>query len=229
MPMFYFDPTIILLIPAIILSIWAQCKVQSGFRRYANVYSRSGMTGAQVARKLLDANGIHDVGIQRVTGNLTDHYHPTKKMLYLSDSVYGESSVAAISVAAHEVGHAIQHSVGYKPLNIRSMLVPAANIGSNASWILLILGLIFSIDPLVQLGIVLFTCVVLFQVVTLPVEFNASSRALQQVAYYGILSSDELAGGKKVLSAAAWTYVAAAVMSILQLLRLLLIFAGNRE
>lgn len=229
MPMFYFDPTVILLIPAIILSIWAQCKVQSGFRRYANVYSRSGMTGAQVARKLLDANGIHDVGIQRVAGNLTDHYHPTKKMLYLSDSVYGESSVAAISVAAHEVGHAIQHSVGYKPLSIRSMLVPAANIGSNASWILLILGLIFSIDPLVQLGIVLFTCVVLFQVVTLPVEFNASSRALQQVAYYGILSSDELAGGKKVLSAAAWTYVAAAVMSILQLLRLLLIFAGNRE
>lgn len=229
MPMFYFDPTVILLIPAIILSIWAQCKVQSGFRRYANVYSRSGMTGAQVARKLLDANGIHDVGIQRVAGNLTDHYHSTKKMLYLSDSVYGESSVAAISVAAHEVGHAIQHSVGYKPLSIRSMLVPAANIGSNASWILLILGLIFSIDPLVQLGIVLFTCVVLFQVVTLPVEFNASSRALQQVAYYGILSSDELAGGKKVLSAAAWTYVAAAVMSILQLLRLLLIFAGNRE
>lgn len=229
MPMFYFDPTIIILIPAVILSIWAQCKVQSGFRRYANVYSRSGMTGAQVARKLLDANGIHDVGIERVAGNLTDHYHPTKKMLYLSESVYGESSVAAISVAAHEVGHAIQHSVGYKPLNIRSMLVPVANLGSNASWILLILGLILSIEPLVQLGIVLFTCVVLFQVVTLPVEFNASSRALQQVSYYGILSGDELTGGKKVLSAAAWTYVAAAIMSILQLLRLLLIFAGDRD
>lgn len=229
MPMFYFDPTIIILIPAVILSIWAQCKVQSGFRRYAEVYSRSGMTGAQVARKLLDVNGIHDVGIERVAGNLTDHYHPTKKMLYLSESVYGSTSVAAVSVAAHEVGHAIQHSVGYKPLSIRSMLVPVANLGSNASWILLILGLIFSIDPLVQLGIVLFTCVVLFQVVTLPVEFNASSRALQQVSYYGILSSDELAGGKKVLSAAAWTYVAAAIMSILQLLRLLLIFAGDRD
>lgn len=229
MPMFYFDPTIMILIPAVILSIWAQCKVQSGFRRYANVYSRSGMTGAQVARKLLDANGIHDVGIERVAGNLTDHYHPTKKMLYLSESVYGESSVAAISVAAHEVGHAIQHSVGYKPLNIRSMLVPVANLGSNASWILLILGLILSIEPLVQLGIVLFTCVVLFQVVTLPVEFNASSRALQQVSYYGILGGDELAGGKKVLSAAAWTYVAAVIMSILQLLRLLLIFAGDRD
>lgn len=229
MPFFYFDPTIILLIPAIILSIWAQFKVQSNFNHYAKVYSRSGMTGAQVARKLLDANGIQDVGIERVRGSLTDHYHPTKKMLYLSETVYGESTIAAISVAAHEVGHAIQHSVGYKPLTIRSMLVPAANLGSSASWILLIVGLIFAWEPLVELGIILFTCVVLFQLVTLPVEFNASSRALQQVAYYGILSSDELPGGKKVLSAAAWTYVAAAVMAVLQLLRLLLIFAGNRE
>lgn len=229
MPMFYFDPTIIILIPAIILSLWAQMKVQSNFNRYAKVYSRSGMTGAQVARKLLDANGIHDVGIERVAGSMTDHYHPTKKMLYLSETVYGQSTIAAISVAAHEVGHAIQHSVGYKPLSIRSTLVPLATLGSNASWIILIIGLIFAMQPLVELGILLFSCVVLFQLVTLPVEFNASSRALQQVAYYGILSNDELYGGKKVLSAAAWTYVAAAVMSILQLLRLLLIFAGNRE
>lgn len=229
MPIFYFDPTIVILIPAIILSIWAQVKVQSNFNRFAKVYSRSGMTGAQVAKKLLDANGIHDVGIERVAGSMTDHYHPTKKMLYLSETVYGSSTIAAISVAAHEVGHAIQHNVGYKPLSIRSMLVPVATIGSNASWILLIIGLIFAWPPLVELGIVLFSCAVLFQIVTLPVEFNASSRALQQVAYYGILSSDELYGGKKVLSAAAWTYVAAAVMSILELLRLLLIFAGNRE
>ena len=229
MPMFYFDPTYVLLIPAIILSIWAQFKVQSSFNRYSRVYSRSGITGAQVAQKLLQANGIYDVGIERVGGSLTDHYHPTKKKLFLSETVYGESSIAAISVAAHEVGHAIQHHEEYKPLSIRSMLVPAANLGNYASWILLIAGLILSIEPLVQIGIILFTFVVLFQIVTLPVEFNASSRALKQVAYYGFLDNDELVGGKKVLSAAAWTYVAAAVMAILQLLRLLLIFGNNRD
>lgn len=226
---YYFDPTFILLIPAIILSIWAQFKVHSNFNRYTKVYSRSGLTGAQVAKILLNANGITDVGIERVAGNLTDHYHPTKKMLYLSESVYGNSSISAISVAAHEVGHAIQHHENYAPLKIRSMLVPAAQIGDYASWILLIAGLILSISPLVELGIVLFSFVVLFQIVTLPVEFNASSRALQQLAYYGILDSSEIPGGKKVLSAAAWTYVASAVMAILQLLRLMLIFAGNRE
>ena len=143
--------------------------------------------------------------------------------------MYGESSIASICVAAHEVGHAIQHHEEYKPLSIRSMLVPAANLGNYASWILLIAGLILSIEPLVQIGIILFTFVVLFQIVTLPVEFNASSRALKQVAYYGFLDNDELVGGKKVLSAAAWTYVAAAVMAILQLLRLLLIFGNNRD
>lgn len=229
MPMFYFDPTYVLLIPAIILSIWAQFKVQSSFNRYSRVYSRSGITGAQVAQKLLQANGIYDVGIERVGGSLTDHYHPTKKKLFLSETVYGESSIASICVAAHEVGHAIQHHEEYKPLSIRSMLVPAANLGNYASWILLIAGLILSIEPLVQIGIILFTFVVLFQIVTLPVEFNASSRALKQVAYYGFLDNDELVGGKKVLSAAAWTYVAAAVMAILQLLRLLLIFGNNRD
>ena len=226
--MYFFDPTFVLLIPAIILTIWAQYKVHSNFNRFAKVYSKSGLTGAQVARILLNANGINDVGIERVAGNLSDHYHPTKKMLYLSETVYGESTIAAISVAAHEVGHAIQHKENYVPLKIRSMLVPAAQFGDYVSWIILIIGLIFSIPALVEIGIVLFTFVVLFQVVTLPVEFNASSRALQQVAYYGILDNSELPGGKKVLSAAAWTYVAAAVMAILQLLRLLLIFAGNR-
>lgn len=227
--MFYWDPTFVLLIPAIILSLWAQLKVQSNFNRYSRVYSRSGITGDQVAQKLLQANGITDVGIARVSGSMTDHYHPTKKMLFLSETVYGESSIAAICVAAHEVGHAIQHHEEYKPLAIRSMLVPAANLGSYASWILLIIGLIFSFDALVQIGIILFAFVVAFQLVTLPVEFNASSRALQQVAYYGFLDNSELAGGKKVLSAAAWTYVAAAVMAILQLLRLLLIFGSNRD
>ncbi|MGI5873178.1 MAG: zinc metallopeptidase [Bacillota bacterium] len=219
-----YDSTFILLIPAILLSLWAQFKVQGNFNKYSKVYSRSGITGAQVAKKLLELNGITDVAVAATQGSLTDHYHPTKKTVFLSETVYGESTISAIAVAAHECGHAIQHNVGYTPLTIRSMLVPVANIGSYASWILLIAGLAFSWDPLVQIGILLFSCVVLFQVVTLPVEFNASSRALQQLSYYGILANDEIQGGKKVLSAAAWTYVAAAVMAILQLLRLIMIF-----
>lgn len=227
--MFFYDPTFILLIPALILTMWAQFKVQATFSRYSRVQSSAGFTGAQVARKILDANGIYDVGVEPVKGNLTDHYHPTKKKLFLSESVYNQSSVAAICVAAHEVGHAIQHQEAYKPLAIRSMLVPAANFGNYTAWILFIAGLIFSITPLVEVGIVLFSFVVLFQLVTLPVEFNASSRALVQVSYHGFLTNDELRGGKKVLSAAAWTYVAAAVMAILQLLRLLIIFGGLRR
>lgn len=228
MPFYYFDPTFILLIPAIILSIWAQFKVQSNFHRYSEVYCQSGMTGAQVALKLLQANGIHDVGVQATRGNLTDHYHPTKKTVFLSEAVYNKTSIAAVCIAAHEVGHAIQHHEDYVPLRIRSALVPAANIGNYGAWILLIAGLVLSWQPLVEIGILLFSCVVLFQLVTLPVEFNASSRALAQVSYHGILTNQEFSGGKKVLSAAAWTYVAAAVMAILQLLRLILIF-GNRD
>lgn len=227
--MFFYDPTFILLIPALILTVWAQFKVQATFSKYSHVQSYAGFTGAQVARKLLDANGIYDVGIEPVRGNLSDHYHPTKKKLFLSESVYNESSIAAICVAAHEVGHAIQHQEAYKPLSIRSMLVPAANFGNYTAWILFILGLILSIPPLVEVGIVLFSFVVIFQLVTLPVEFNASSRALAQVSYHGFLTNDELRGGRKVLNAAAWTYVAAALMAILQLLRLLIIFGGMRR
>lgn len=227
--MFFYDPTFILLIPALILAGWAQYKVQSTFHRYARVPSSSGITGAQVARKLLLANGIDDVIVEPVKGNLTDHYHPTKKTLFLSEPVFGASTISAISVAAHEVGHAIQHKEGYKPLSIRSMLVPVANFGNYTAWILFFVGLIFSMDFLVEIGIVLFTFVVLFQLVTLPVEFNASARALAQVSYQGFLSNDEVRYSKKVLNAAALTYVAAALMAVLQLLRLLIIFGGLRR
>lgn len=227
--MFFYDPTFILLIPALLLAGWAQYKVQSTFHRYSRMQSNSGFTGAQVARKLLQANGIDDVTVEPVRGNLTDHYHPTKKKLFLSESVFNESSISAICVAAHEAGHAIQHEQEYKPLSIRSMLVPVANFGNYTAWILFFVGLIFSMDFLVEIGIVLFTFVVLFQLVTLPVEFNASSRALAQVSYHGILNNEELRYGKKVLNAAALTYVAAALMAILQLLRLLIIFGGLRR
>jgi hypothetical protein len=227
--MFFYDPTFLLLIPGLILAGWAQFKVQSTFSRYSRVPSNSGITGAQVARKILDANGIYDVSVEATRGNLTDHYHPTKKKLFLSESVYNKSSIAAICVAAHEVGHAIQHQKDYKPLSIRSVLVPVASFGSYTAWILFFAGLIFSMDFLLEIGIVLFSAVVLFQLVTLPVEFNASSRALAQVSYHGFLTNDELRYGKKVLNAAAWTYVAAAMMAILQLLRLLIIFGGVRR
>lgn len=227
--MFFYDPTFIILIPALLLAGWAQYKVQSTFHRYSRVQSNSGITGAQVARKLLQANGIDDVTVEPVRGNLTDHYHPTKKVLFLSEPVFGASTISAISVAAHEVGHAIQHREEYKPLSIRSMLVPVANFGNYTAWILFFVGLIFSMDFLVEIGIVLFTFVVLFQLVTLPVEFNASSRALAQISYQGFLNNDELRYGKKVLNAAALTYVAAALMAILQLLRLLIIFGGLRR
>ncbi len=227
--MFFYDPTFIILIPALLLAGWAQYKVQSTFHRYSRVPSSTGITGAQVARKLLQDNGIDDVTVEPVRGNLTDHYHPTKKTLFLSEPVFGASSISAICVAAHEVGHAIQHQEDYKPLSIRSMLVPVANFGNYTAWILFFLGLIFSMDFLVQIGIVLFTFVVLFQLVTLPVEFNASARALAQVSYQGFLNNDELRYGKKVLNAAALTYVAAALMAILQLLRLLIIFGGLRR
>lgn len=228
---FFFDPTMIILLPAIILSAWAQMQVSGNFSRYSQVYAKSGLTGGEVARRLLQANGIHDVPVEPVRGNLTDHYDPRKQVVRLSQSVYDKTSLAAISVAAHEVGHAIQHDQDYVPLRIRSALAPVAQFGSYGSWILLILGLIFSIQPLVQFGIYLFAAVVLFQLVTLPVEFNASARALVQLESGGYLTSDEITGSKKVLRAAALTYVAAVIMAVAQLLRLLLIsgLLGDRR
>ena len=224
---YYFDPTYILVLIGVLLSLAASYKVKSTFNRYSNVASRSGMSGAQAAETILHANGIYDVTIQRVSGSLTDHYDPRKKTLNLSESVYGSMSVAAIGVAAHECGHAIQHQKEYAPLQIRSSLVPVANFGSGASWFFIIAGLFLSWQPLVTTGIVLFSLAVLFQLVTLPVEFNASSRAVAALGNLGILGQEELGHTKKVLSAAALTYVASAAAAILQLLRLIILFGGR--
>ncbi len=221
--MFLFDPTIIILIPAIILSAWAQMKVSSTFHRYSEVNARSGLTGAQVAQKILHSNNIFDVRIEPVKGNLTDHYDPKNKVLRLSETVYGRSSIAALGVAAHEVGHAIQHEEDYSPLRIRSALVPIVQFSSYGSWIILLVGIFMASTQLIQIGIALFVAVVIFQLITLPVEFNASSRALVQLETGGYLAADEIQGSKKVLSAAALTYVAAVIMAIAQLLRLILI------
>ena len=218
------DPTILLLVIGMLLSLAASAKLRSTFAVYKKVRSHSGITGAEAAQRILRAAGITDVQVVPIRGSLTDHYDPRTKTVSLS----GRNSLAAVGVAAHECGHAIQDAINYAPLNIRSAIVPAANIGSQLSWPLFIAGLIFSIDPLVTLGIVLFSLAVLFQLVTLPVEINASSRALKMLESTGILGADEKKGARKVLTAAALTYVAALAASILQLLRLI-ILAGGRD
>ena len=223
------DPTIFLVLIGVLLSLWAQNRVNSTFARYSRVRSFSGMTGAEAARRLLNAQGIYDVTVQPVSGKLTDHYDPRTKVVKLSDSVYNATSVAAIGVAAHECGHAMQHNEGYGPLRFRSALVPVANFGSQLSWPMILLGILFGGlgSPLVQVGILMFSLAVLFQLVTLPVEFNASSRAVRLLDPQGILSGEEVDGTRKVLKAAALTYVAAAAGSILQLLRLVILFGGR--
>lgn len=225
---YYFDPTYILIIIAAIISLIAQWRVNSAFSKYSRVASMSGMTGAQAARMILQSNGINDVSVQRISGKLTDHYNPSTKVLNLSESVYGSTSVAAIGVAAHECGHAIQHARGYFPLSLRTALVPVANIGSQLSWVFIIVGAILSFNQtLITIGIIMFSAAVLFQLVTLPVEFNASARALEQLESNCILYRDEVSQTRKVLSAAALTYVAAAATAILQLLRLIILFGGR--
>lgn len=226
-----FDPTMILILIGVMLSMAASAKVQSTYARYSHVHSRSGMTGAEAAQRILNSQGIYDVAVRHVAGKLTDHYDPRTKTVNLSDGVYNASSVAAIGVAAHECGHAIQHAVGYAPLNFRSTLVPIANFGSQISWPLILVGVFIGGfgSPLVQVGIVLFSLAVLFQLVTLPVEFNASSRAVRLLDSMGILARDEVDGTRRVLKAAALTYVAAAAGSILQLLRLIILFGGRRN
>ena len=225
---YYFDPTYILIIIAAIISLIAQWRVNSAFSKYSRVASMSGMTGAQAARMILQSNGINDVSVQRISGKLTDHYNPSTKVLNLSESVYGSTSVAAIGVAAHECGHAIQHARGYFPLSLRTALVPVASIGSQLSWVFIIVGAILSFNQtLITIGIIMFSAAVLFQLVTLPVEFNASARALEQLESNGILYRDEVSQTRKVLSAAALTYVAAAATAILQLLRLIILFGGR--
>lgn len=224
----YFDRTYILVMIGVIISLFASAKVKSTYQKYSRVQSMSGMTGAQAADQILRNAGIYDVRIQRVSGHLTDHYDPRNKTLNLSDSVYQSTSVAAIGVAAHEVGHAIQDAKHYAPLKFRNSFVPIANFGSSLSWPLIVIGLLLGgSNALIQLGILLFSFAVIFQLVTLPVEFNASNRAVQMLERTGILSGSEIGHTRKVLGAAALTYVAAAATSILQLLRLIILFGGR--
>ena len=226
---YYMDWTYLLVLIGAVVCMVASARVNSTYKKYARVRSMSGMTGEEAARRILNQNGIYDVRIEQVRGNLTDHYDPSAKVLRLSDSVYGSNSVAAIGVAAHECGHAVQHNQSYAPLKIRSLLVPAANIGSRLGLPIVILGVIFggAGSLLAQIGIWVFSIAVLFQIVTLPVEFNASNRAMRMLSEYGILGQQEVGHVRKVLGAAALTYVAAAASSVLQLLRLLLLF-GDR-
>ncbi|MDD7175288.1 MAG: zinc metallopeptidase [Clostridiales bacterium] len=225
---YYYDPTYLMLIPGLILALYAQLKVSSTYARYKKVHSGTGLTGAQIARQILDTNGCGSVRIERVPGSLTDHYDPENGVLRLSEEVYASRSIAALGVAAHEAGHAIQDATDYGPMRIRATLVPVANIGSSAAIPLFMLGLIFSWEPLLKIGILCFSLAVLFYLVTLPVEFNASGRAVALLSS-GYLPQDEVKGVKKVLSAAALTYVAAALQAILQLLRLVLLANSRRR
>ena len=216
-----------LLLPAMLISLWAQIKVKSTFAKYSKVRSNNGYTGEQVARMLLDSSGLHNIPIEIVRGKLTDHYDPINKVMRLSEEVYYGSSVASIGVAAHETGHAIQHKENYSPLMMRNSIAPVVSFSSNVSWILFFIGFIFSFTPLISIGIILFSLVVLFQLITLPVEFNASNRALHILDNRGVLVGNELKGAKSVLTAAAMTYVAAAITAIVELIRLILISRDN--
>ena len=224
-----FDRTYILLIIGMLLSLAASAKLKSTFAKYRRIRSASGLTGAEAAARILRAAGITDVQIRAIPGSLTDHYDPRTKTVSLSQDIYGQTSLAAVGVAAHECGHAIQHAVHYAPLEMRSAIVPVANLGSSLSWPLFLIGLLAGIRPLTTAGIVLFSLAVLFQFVTLPVELNASSRALRMLEGTGILGVSETKGARKVLTAAALTYVAALAASILQLLRLLILAGGRRN
>lgn len=230
--MFLWDSTYFLVLIGAVICLIASANVKSTYRRYSQVRSASGMTGAQAAERLLRAAGISDVQVGHVAGDLTDHYNPSRKVLNLSDTVYNSTSVAAIGVAAHECGHAIQHAHGYVPLNLRTAIVPVANIGSSLAWPVILLGLFINSESsqlIINIGILLFSFAVVFQLITLPVEFNASRRALTLLEAQGILGQQELPYTKKVLGAAALTYVASAAASILQLLRLILLFGGRRR
>lgn len=220
---FFFDSTMILLLPALVLAIWAQFKVRSAYRKYQKVRSSSGVTGAAVAKRILEMNGIYDVGVESVPGELTDHYDPRIKKVRLSEGNYSGSSLAAIAVSAHEVGHAIQHNVGYAALNLRHSILPVTNLASWAAFPLFFIGLFLKTPFLMDLGIIFFAAVVVFHIVTLPVEFNASRRALAILENNGFLVTREVDGARSVLNAAALTYVAAAAMALLQLIRLIMI------
>ncbi len=226
---FYIDPYYIyLVLPALLISILAQIGVKSTFSKYSRQFSRRGVPASAVARQILDQNGLYHVSIQRVAGNLTDHYDPRTNIVSLSDSVFDSTSVASIGVAAHEVGHAIQHATGYVPIKLRNAIVPVANIGSTISIPLAILGLFMGLPILVDIGIILFSSVTLFQLITLPVEFNASRRAISTIEAGRMLEGEEVTGARRVLRAAAMTYVAATLTAIANLARIILLF-GNRN
>ena len=236
--LFWGDATILILIPAMIFAIWAQINVSSTFKKYSQVKNMRGLTGAAAARRILDANGLQHVTVEHIGGELTDHYDPRANVIRLSDSVYASTSAAAIGVAAHEAGHAIQHSVGYAPIKLRTAIIPMTRIGSMLSMPLFLIGLLFGSsaylagglgDILMLTGIVLFSFSTLFQLVTLPTEFNASSRALTVLRDGGILYDEEIGAASKVLRAAALTYVAALASSLASLLRLILLFSGSRR
>ena len=231
-PYFYFDPTYVLVLIGVIICMVASAKMNSTFSKYSRVRSRSGLTGREAAEMVLQSMGIYDVRVERVSGNLTDHYDPRSKVLRLSDSTYNSPSVAAIGVAAHECGHAMQHARGYAPLSLRSALVPVVNFGSTIAWPLILLGFLFTGETsamFLKIGVLAFSLAVLFQLVTLPVEFNASRRAMQVLGSNGMLYQDELSATKKVLTAAALTYVASAASAILQLLRIILLTGRRRN
>ena len=229
--LFYFDPWwFILILPTMMLGLFAQIKVQSTYKKFSTVFSRKGNTASSVARRILDKNGLYDVRIERVRGELTDHFDPRDNVVRLSENVHDSTSVAAIGVAAHEVGHAIQHATAYKPMKFRSAIIPVTRVGSMLAPILIILGAVALGPDFAMLGIILYSTTAVFQLATLPVEFNASRRALKTLDQEALLDrGEEMNGAKSVLSAAAMTYVAALLMSLAQILRLLLIFGGRRD
>ena len=230
-PMYYWDPTYMLVLIGVVVCMVASAKMNATFNKYSKVRNHMGITGREAAEQVLHRAGIYDVRVEHVSGNLTDHYDPRTKVLRLSDATYGSTSVAAMGVAAHECGHAIQHATGYAPLKMRSAFVPVANFGSQIAWPLILIGLLFNgsmSSMLINLGILAFSLAVLFQLITLPVEFNASNRAVRALASTGMLYEDEIKSTRKVLTAAALTYVAGAASAILQLLRLV-VLTGNRR
>lgn len=230
MPYFYFDYYyLILVVPALLLAIWAQVQVKTTYRKYSRVPNSRGMTGAYAAQAVLNFYGITDVRIERVSGNLTDHYDPRSKVIRLSDGVYNSSTVAAIGIACHEAGHADQHAENYAPIKIRNAIIPVCNIGSTIGIPLALIGWIFSFSILIYVGLGLYAAVFIFQVATLPVEFNASRRAIKVIDETQLLRDDEIGGAKKVLAAAAMTYVASMMVSLANLLRLLLRFSNRRD
>lgn len=231
MPMgyYYFDPTYFLVIIGAVICMIASANVNGTYRKYNKVGNSRRMTGAQVADRILQEAGLGNIRIEHISGELTDHYDPRSKVLRLSDSVYGSTSIAAAGVAAHECGHAIQDKVNYVPIRLRNAIVPVVNLGSNLSWPIILIGLILGMPGLLQFGIILFSLTLLFQIVTLPVEFNASRRALNILEERGILAQEEMRGARKVLGAAAMTYVTAVISTLLQLLRLVLLFGNRRD